>query len=220
MIQRNFCIIIRYECKRSDHYETGFGRQCANSKWCLRSIASCFSEDTRSVFRSRVTDFCTVMSKFRSNELVFFLVFRLKAKNVSVYFVMSKIPVFTTAHISELICRCRTAFFFPSISRSVQHDAMTQILPQYTSATLQIYYCRLLCQLRVTKKGHSRQLSIPIYCTTKDDERKEKKHYHETNIVIREMIFFLLPRPSHFPGMNKVSCYCGFDSISSRTDGF
>ena len=45
LIQRYFCIFIR-NCKRSDHYETGFGRQCANSKWCLCSIASCFLDDT------------------------------------------------------------------------------------------------------------------------------------------------------------------------------
>ena len=38
-------------------------------------------------------------------------------------------------------------------------------------------------------------------------KQKEKKHYHDINIVIREMIFFNLPKPSHFPGMNKVYCY-------------
>jgi len=33
---------------------------------------------------------------------------------------------------------------FHLFGRSEQHDAMTQILtPQYTSATLQVYYCRL-----------------------------------------------------------------------------
>ena len=68
----------------------------------------------RSVFRSLVSDFCTVMSKFRSNELVFFLSVSTETEKrirSSVYFVMVKIPVFTTAHVSELICHCRTAFF-------------------------------------------------------------------------------------------------------------
>ena len=36
------------------------------------------------------------------------------------------------------------SFFFHLFSRSEQHDAMTQTLtPQYTSATLQFYYCCL-----------------------------------------------------------------------------
>ena len=66
---------------------------------------------------------------------------------------MAKIPVFTTAHVSELICRCRTAFFFHLFSRSEQHDAMTQILtPQYTSATLQVYYCRQAKEVNAPKR--------------------------------------------------------------------
>ena len=124
---------------------------------------------------------------------------------------------------------------FHLFSRSEQHDAVTQILaPQYTSATLQVYYCRLWCELRVKKKKRKRGIAINYLFiqivqthnnnNKKRKEEKEKKHYHDINIVIREMIFsfffFYLSRPSHFPGMNKVYCYCCFDSVSSRTDAF
>ena len=63
---------------------------------------------------------------------------------------------------------------------------------------------------RSLKKGIAvNYLFIPIYtnCTNTQQKQKEKKHYHDINIVIREMIFFNLPKPSHFPGMNKVYCY-------------
>ena len=76
---------------------------------------------------------------------------------------------------------------------------MTQIpTPQYTSATLQVYYCRQWCELRVKKKKkkrHSRKLSIytNIYklykhTTKKKKKEEEKKHYHDINIVIRDTI--------------------------------
>ena len=77
---------------------------------------------------------------------------------------------------------------------------MPQILtPQYTSATLQVYYCRLWCELRVTKKKGIaiNYLFIPIYtnCTNtqqqkKKKKEKEKEHYHDINTVIKEMILF------------------------------
>ena len=41
------------------------------------------------------------------------------------------------------------------------------------------------------KKGIAiNYLFIPIYTNTQQ-QQKEKKHYHDINIVIREMIFFL-----------------------------
>ena len=99
--------------------------------------------------------------------------------------------------------------FFHLFSRSEQHDAMTQILtPQYTSATLQVYYCRLWGELRVLKKGHSRKLSIytnlyKLYKHTttakKKKKEKEKKHYHDINIVIREMIYLNILSSQAFP---------------------
>ena len=68
------------------------------------------------------------------------------------------------------------------------------------------------------KKGIAvNYLLIAIYTNytntqQQQQQQKEKKHYHNINIVIREMIFFFffffyLPRPSHFPGMNKVYRY-------------
>ena len=49
------------------------------------------------------------------------------------------------------------------------------------------------------KKGIAvNYLFIPIYtnCTNtqqQQQQQKEKKHYHDINIVIREMIFFIFP---------------------------
>ena len=74
---------------------------------------------------------------------------------------------------------------------------MTQTLtPQYTSATLQVYYCRLWCELRVYKKGIAlNYLFIPIYTnytnTQQQQQQKEKKHYHDINFVIREIFYFI-----------------------------
>ena len=85
LMQCYFCIFIR-NCKQSDHYQTGFGWQCANSKWCLCSIASCFLDDThlRSVFRSRVTDVLHNNVQVSIEWTSFFWVFWLKEKNVYV----------------------------------------------------------------------------------------------------------------------------------------
>ena len=119
--------------------------------------------------------------------------------------------------------------FFHLFSQSEQHDAMTQILtPQYTSATLQVYYCRFSVMWTQKKGIAVNYLFIQIVQTHNNNKKKkkekEKKHYHDINTGIREMIFFFfflnLPMPSHFSGMNKVYCYCCFDSISSRTDTF
>ena len=118
--------------------------------------------------------------------------------------------------------------FFHLFSWSEQHDAMTQILtPRYTSATLQVSYCHLSVMWTQKKDIAVNYLFIQIVQTHNNNKKKkkekEKKHYHDINIGIREMFFlfcFNLPRPSHFPGMNKVYCYCCFDSISSRTDAF
>ena len=147
----------------------------------------------------------------------FFLVFRLKEKNVYVQVFTSswqKYPCLRRHTFRSWFAAVRQHFFH-LFSRSEQHDTMTQTLtPQYTSATLQVYYCRLWCELRVYKKGIAlNYLFIPIYTNytnTQQQQQKEKKHYHDINIVIREMIFFFflnLPRPSHFSGMNKVYCY-------------
>ena len=64
-------------------------------------------------------------------------------------------------------------------------------------------------------------LFIPIYTNyTNTQQQKEKKHYHDINIVIREMIFFIFPGLPISLGWIKyiVVEYCCFDSISSRTD--
>ena len=128
---------------------------------------------------------------------------------------MAKIPVFTTTHVSELICRCRTAVFsfIQSIGTAWCHD---------TNSYSSVHFCNFIGLLlpsvmwtkRVFLKGIAvNYLFIPIYTiyTNTQQQQKEKKHYHDINIVIREMIFFFfflnLPRPSHFPGMNKVYCY-------------
>ena len=75
---------------------------------------------------------------------------------------------------------------------------MTQTLtPQYTSATLQVYYCRLWCELSLKKGIAVNYLFIPIYTNytntqQQQQQQKEKKHYHDINIVIREMNFFFV----------------------------
>ena len=87
-----------------------------HSKWCVCLIASCFSDDN--------VDSVSITSDrfFHSNVQVsigrtsFFLSVSTERENricSSVYFVIliAKIPVFATAHVLELICRCRTAFF-------------------------------------------------------------------------------------------------------------
>ena len=95
------------------------------------------------MFRLRVTDFCTVMSKFRSNELVFLSFFlsvsteREKRIRLSIYFVMAKIPVFTTVYVLELICRCRTAFFsfVQSIRTAWCHDTNSYSSVHFCNST-------------------------------------------------------------------------------------
>ena len=67
--------------------------------------------------------------------------------------------MFTMAHVPELICRCQTVFFvfvfvFFSICSVDQNGMMAchiLLIPQYTSATLQVYYCCQWCELRVEK---------------------------------------------------------------------
>ena len=118
-----------------------------------------------------------------------------------------------------------SGFFICSVDRNSMMPWHKFLL---LSTLLQLYrFIIAVCEL---KKGIAvNYLFIAIYtnCTNtqqqqQKEEEKEKKHYHDINIVIREMIFFSFfsPRPSHFPGMNKVYCYCCFDSISSRTDAF
>ena len=144
---------------------------------------------------------------------------------------MAKIPMFTTAHVSELICRCRTAFFslVQSIGTTWCHD---------TNSYSSVHFCNstglLLPSVMWTKsflKGIAvNYLFIPIFtnCTnTQQQQQKEKKHYHDINdnIVIREMIYFIL---LIFPGLPIslgwikyiVIEYCCFDSISSKRDAF
>ena len=71
-------------------------------------------------------------------------------------------------------------------------------------------------------------LFILIYtnCTNTQQQQQRKREKKKRSITMTVtlwlgrwfFIFFNLPRPSHFPGMNNVYCYCCFDSISSRTD--
>ena len=105
----------------------------------------------------------------------FFLVFQLKDKNVVQVFTLKwrKYPCFGTRFGQR---------FFHLFSRSEQHDAMTKIFTlQYTSATLQVYYCRLWCELRV-KRRHCSKLSIDTnlyklykHTTTKRRTKKKKR---------------------------------------------
>ena len=157
----------------------------------------------------------------------FFLVFRLKEKNVYVQvFIMVKIPVFAMTHVSELICCCRTAVssFVQSIETAWCHD---------TNSYSSVHFCNstglLLPSVMWTKsffKGIAvNYLFIPIYTNytnTQQQQQKEKKHYHDINIVIRDDLKKKIPGLPISLGWIKyiVIEYCCFDSISSRTDAF
>ena len=149
----------------------------------------------------------------------------------SVYFVMAKIPVFTMAHVSELICHCWTAFFsfVQSIRTAWCHDTNSHSSVHFCDST-GLLFPSVMWPKSYKKKGHSRKLSIYInlyklYKHTTKRRRKKKKRSITMTLTLwlgRWFFFFFLnlPRPSDFPGMNKVYCYCCFDTVSSRTDAF
>ena len=142
------------------------------------------------------------MSKFRSNELVFLSVSTEREKCIrsSVYFVMVKIPVFTMAHVSELICRCRTAFFsfVQLIGTAWCHDTNSYSSVHFCNSTgLLLPSVMWTKSLKKKKKRHSRILSIYTNCTNTQQKRRRKKKKRSITMTLtlllgRWFVCFLL----------------------------
>ena len=127
--------------------------------------------------------FCTIMSKFRSNELVFSECFDWKRKTYMFKCLLcngKNTRVYDSTRF-RVDLPLSDSIFFHLFSRSEQHDAMTQILtPQYTFATLQVYYCRLWCELRVFFKGIAvNYLFIPIYTNYTNTQQQQQQQQKE-----------------------------------------
>ena len=104
----------------------------------------------------------------------------------SVYFGMAKIPVFTMAHVSELLCCCQTAFFsfVQSIGTAWCHDTNSYSSVHLCNST-GLLLPSVMWTKSLKKKGIAvNYLFILIYtnCTNtqqqqqqKEEERKRKE---------------------------------------------
>ena len=118
---------------------------------------------------------------------------------------MAKIPVFTMAHVLELICHCRTSFFsfVQSIGTVWCHDTNSYSSVHFCNST-SLLLPSVMWTKSYKKKGHSHKLSIYTnlyklykHTTTTKRRRKKKKSMTMTLTLWWGRWFFSLP----FPGL-------------------